>query len=332
MTKSPKGFRLGIVNPLSMIGTEVKALLFERGLHYDQIDLLGDSEEREGALTEIGDEAAVVQVLSESAIEPLDIVFFCGPGEANAPWISFAQDSDCLVIDLSSPQLESSEGIPVVAGVNAENLIKDTGLVVSAHPAAIPLVLLADRVMALTPIRTASATVIQPASHFGKNGIDELFQQTIQSLNMEGIPQEVFDRQAAFNIFPADNAAAIESLVRQQLTSILGHVPLAVTVVQGPTFHGHGISMFLETENAVSIDELRKALSRDESIQIEDDVPASTLDAAGRDALLVGRVTQDPNVENGYWVWAVCDNLRRGAALNAVLIAETVIRDFQWAN
>lgn len=332
MTKSPNGFRIGIVNPLTMVGTDVKALLFERGLHYDQIDLLDDTGEAGGALTEVGDEAAVVQELSEMTIEPLDIVFFCGSGETNARWIAYAEESECLAIDVSSPPYDPGDGIPVVAGVNDEDLVQPTGRVISAHPAAIPLILIADRVRALTPIRTASAAVIQPASQFGKEGIDELFQQTIQALNMEGIPQEVFDRQAAFNLFPADNALSVESLVRQQMAAILGTVPMAVSVIQGPTFHGHGISMFVETEDEVTADELRKALSRDETIQIEDDTPASIIDAGGRDAVLIGRVSKDPNVKNGYWIWAACDNLRRGAALNAVLIAETVIRDFEWAN
>lgn len=331
MPKSKKGFRIGIVNPTTLEGGEVKAILEERGFHYDQVDLFDATGEAEGALTDIAEEAAVVQPVTREGLEPLDIVFFTGPAAANASWIAAAEDLECLSIDLSTADAER-EGLPVVAGVNSDAITSDRGRIVSPHPAAIPLILVLDRVRAVAPIAAAAATILQPASRFGKDGIDELFQQTIQGLNMAPQPTEVFGRQSAFNLFPAAGAEGIERLVRADLVAVLGRLPVAVSLVQGPTFHGHSLSIFVRTETPVTEDQLRKSLLSIPSIEIEEDPPASTIDAGGRNAALLGRVSADPSVANGFWIWVVCDNLRRGAALNAVEIAEKVVSEFHWTN
>lgn len=331
MSKSSKGFRLGIVNPTTLVGGEVKAVLEEGGFHYDQVDLLDATGEDVGALTEIAEEAAVVQPISVADLEFLDIVFFTGSSEVNEKWIQAAEDANCLSIDLSDAT-GVRDGMPVVAGVNSDSIVQDTGRITSPHPAAIPLILVLDRIATISPVAHGAATIIQPASQFGKEGIDELFQQTMQSLNMTKLPMEVFDRQAAFNLFPAADAGLIETLIRSDVIAILGKQPVAVSLVQGPAFHGHSLSIFVETEKQVSIESLRSALDSIDAIEIEEEIPASTVDAGGRDAALVGKISRDLNVENGFWIWVVCDNLRRGAALNAVSIAERVVRDFRWTN
>jgi aspartate-semialdehyde dehydrogenase len=331
MPKSSRGFRIGIVNPLTLAGGEVKAILEERGFHYDQVDLLDSTGDETGALTGIGDEAAVVQPISELNLAPLDIVFFAGTIESNAQWIAAAEEAGCLSIDLSVADGER-EGLPVVAGVNSEAIVHDSGRIVSPHPAAVPLILVLDRIRTLSPIVSGTATIIQPASRYGKKGIDEIFQQTIQALNMASLPTEVFGRQATFNLFPAPDATRAEALIRSDVTAILGALPLAVSLVQGPAFHAHSITIFVRTAEPVDEDAVRRALGATSSIEIEEEVPASTVDAGGRDAALVGRVARDPGVENGLWIWVVCDNLRRGAAVNAVAIAEQVVREFQWTN
>jgi len=331
MPKSSKGFRVGIVNPSTLVGGEIKAILEERGFHYDQVDLLDSTGEEAGALTDIAEEAAVVQAISRAALEPLDIVFFTGSSEVNSERMSAADDAQCLSIDLSNGE-GAREGLPIVAGVNSNAIEEDRGRIVSPHPAAIPLILVLDRVRAVSPIVSAAATILQPASRFGKEGIDELFQQTIQALNMTKLPTDVFERQAAFNLFPSDDAASSEAVVRSDITAVLGHLPVAVALVQGPTFHGHSVSLFVRTEDPVTLDQIRLSLASIPALEVEDDPAASAIDAGGRDAALVGRISPDPAVENGFWIWVVCDNLRRGAALNAVEIAEKVVSDFHWTN
>jgi aspartate-semialdehyde dehydrogenase len=331
MPKSNKGFRVGIVNPSTLVGAEIKAILEERGFHYDQVDLLDSTGDDAGALTEVADEAAVVQQISRAGLEPLDIVFFTGPAASNAEWLAAADDAGCLSIDVSIADT-TREGIPIVSGVNSGSIADDRGRIVSPHPAAIPLILVLDRVRALSSISSGVATILQPASRFGKAGIDELFQQTIQALNMTKLPHDVFDRQAAFNLFPAADADRAESLVRSDLIGVLGRMPIALSLIQGPTFHGHSLALFVRTEEPITLDQLRRSLASVPSLEIEDDPPASSVDAGGRDAALVGRMSADPAVENGFWIWVVCDNLRRGAALNAVEIAEQVVSTFHWTN
>jgi aspartate-semialdehyde dehydrogenase len=331
MPKSSKGFRLGIVNPTTLVGSEVRALLEERGFEYDQVDLLDATGEQAGALTEIADEAAVVQPISEAELEPLDIVFFTGSAEINEKWLAAADDADCLSIDLSTA-LDAREGTPVIVGVNASSIESDKGRIVSPHPAAIPLILVLDRIAAVSPISSGTATIIQPASQFGRKGIDELYHQTVQSLNLKPLPTDVFSRQAAFNLFPAANAARAEAIIRSDMIAILGRQPIALSLVQGPTFHSHSLSLFVQTVDDVSDEALRAALSTGDAIVLEEEGAASTVDAGGRDAALVGRLSRDPAFDSGFWIWVVCDNLRRGAALNAVSIAERVVHDFRWTN
>lgn len=331
MPKSNKGFRLGIVNPTTLVGGEIKAVLEERGFQYDQVDLLDSTGEKAGSLTEIAAEAAVVQEISALNLEPLDIVFFTGPAKTNAKWIEAAEEARCLSIDISTSD-DAREGLPVVAGVNSDAITEDRGRIVSPHPAAIPLILVLDRIRTLSPVRAGAATIIQPASHFGKDGIDELFQQTVQSLNMAKLPTEVFDRQLAFNLFPAADAVHAEGLIRSDMTAVLGHMPVAVSLVQGPAFHGHSLSIFVQTADDVRAESLRDVLGSTGALEYDDEPPASTVDAGARDAALIGRISRDPGVENGFWIWVVCDNLRRGAALNAVAIAEQVVQEFHLTN
>jgi len=331
MPKSNKGFRIGIVNPSTLEGTEIKAILEERGFHYEQVDLLDATGENTGALTDIAEEAAIVQEISRASLEPLDIVFFTGPADLTSDWLVAADEAGCLSIDLSSSETER-EGLPVVSGVNSSEITEDRGRIVSPHPAAIPLILVLDRIRAVSPVSTAVATLVQPASRYGKDGIDELFQQTIQALNMTKLPTEVFDRQAAFNLFPAADAVREEGLIRSAVISVLGRIPVAVSLVQGPTFHGHSLSIFVRTEGPAAVEQLRTSLASIRALEIDEDPPASTVDAGGRDAALLGRISADPSIENGFWIWVVCDNLRRGAALNAVEIAEEVVAQFHWTN
>jgi aspartate-semialdehyde dehydrogenase len=159
----------------------------------------------------------------------------------------------------------------------------------------------------------------------GQPGVDELFQQTVNALNLQSIPKEVFDRQLAFNLYPAPGAGTVEAWAGAQLRSILSApLPVALSMTQGTIFHGHSFSIFILADGNITAAELRQSLTGREGLALgEDDV--STLDAAGKDEVQIGRVAADPQVPGGFWIWAVADNLRRSSALNAVLIAEAMI-------
>jgi aspartate-semialdehyde dehydrogenase len=321
--KSPAGLRVGIVNPLTLVGNEVKALLRSRDFPAAKIALLDSAGVDAGALTDIGDEAAVVAPIAQEGLDDLDLVFFCGPAAANADWIARSAEDDFIAIDLSRPSAE--EGRHVVAGVNLDSLAPGDEVLVSPHPIAVPIALILHQIATVTPVELCAATVVQPASEFDQEGVEELAQQTVSVLNLQTVPQKVFERQLAFNLYPAPERP--ETTIVSQVKGITdARLQLSVLVMQGTIFHGHTFSLFIKTREAIEPQRIVDALKANPALAFaEGDQQFGTTDAAGEDEVLITEVREDPHIRGGYWVWAVCDNLRRGSALNAVLVAEHVL-------
>jgi aspartate-semialdehyde dehydrogenase len=322
--KSPAGYRLGIINPLTLVGNEIKTILRERAFPFAKVALLDASGEQAGALTDVGDEPAVVASIAQEGLDDLDLVFFCGPAEPNRDWIARHTGDDFIAIDLSQPTT-SDEGKLAVAGVNLEELVQGDDVLVSPHPVAIPIALILHQIARVSPVVSCTATVVQPASEFDQVGVEELAQQTISVLNIHSVPKTVFDRQLAFNLYPA--LEHNEEFIVSQVKAITSpRIELALLVTQGTIFHSHTFSLFVKTKEDVKLTEIEEALKANPAIVFpEGDQQFGTIDAAGKDEVLIAEVRADRTIRGGFWVWAVCDNLRRSSALNAVLIAEKVL-------
>jgi aspartate-semialdehyde dehydrogenase len=322
--KSAAGYRLGIVNPLTLVGNEIKTILRERAFPYAKIVLLDSAGENAGALTEIDEQAAVVAPIAKEGLDDLDVVFFCGPAAANQQWIGRHGEDDFIAIDLSQPTM-TEDGKLAVAGVNLESIGDGDELLVSPHPIAIPIALILHQVATLSAIESCTASVVQPASEYEQKGIEELAQQTISVLNIQSVPQEVFDRQLAFNLYPA--AEHNEELIISQVRALsAARAELALFVTQGTIFHGHTFSLFVKTREPLGRAQILAALQANSAIAMQEgDQQFGTIDAAGKDEVLIAEVRPDASIAGGFWVWAVCDNLRRSAALNAVLVAEKAL-------
>ena len=322
--KSSAGYRIGIVNPLTLVGNEIKSVLRERAFPAGAVVLLDSTGKSVGALTEVGEEAAVVTAASDDELEDLDLVFFCGPPAANREWIDRYREDKFIAIDVSQPSTIES-GRLAIAGVNIDNLDENHQLLVSPHPVAIPIALLLHQIETLSQIESCTATVIQPASEFEQIGVEELALQTVSVLNVQPVPKEVFDRQLAFNLYPAleRNEEFIIDQIRQVMES---DAEIALLITQGTIFHGHTFSLFVKTRDALTSVDIGNRLRDNPAIALpEVDETFGTIDAAGKDQVLVAEVRTDPAIRGGFWVWAVCDNLRRSSALNAVLIAEKML-------
>ncbi|MBV9495512.1 MAG: hypothetical protein JOZ54_14780 [Acidobacteria bacterium] len=322
--KHATGYRIGIVNPLTLVGNEVKSILRERAFPFDRIALLDSSGEGAGSLTEIDEEPAVVAAVSAAELEDLDLVFFCGPPEGNRQWIERAAEDRFVAVDLSQPST-AEDGKLAVAGVNLEDVGASDEVIVSPHPIAIPIALILHQIETMAPIDLCTATVVQPASEFEQAGVEELAKQTISVLNIQTVPHEVFDRQLAFNLYPAveRNEEFVVGQIRQ-LIDLRTEVGLLIT--QGTIFHGHTFSLFLRAKEELTTDRILTAFRSNPIFAFaEGDQQFGTIDAAGKDEVLIAEVRQDGAIRGGFWVWAVCDNLRRSSALNAVLIAEKVL-------
>ncbi|HEY6141321.1 MAG TPA: Asd/ArgC dimerization domain-containing protein [Thermoanaerobaculia bacterium] len=321
--KHAAGYRIGIVNPLTLVGTEIQTILRERSFPLAKTVLLATGESA-GALTEADGEPVYVQPVSDDELEDLDLVFFCGPAEENREWLLRAGDDRFIAVDLSQPTTVEEARL-AVAGVNLEQLDGSERVVVSPHPVAIPIALVLHQIAQLGRVELCAATVVQPASEFEQAGVEELAQQTISVLNVHSVPKAVFDRQLAFNLYPA--LERNEELIVSQIRALIDvRTQMALLITQGTIFHGHTFSLFVKTEEELETREIEETLRANAAIALpEGDEQFGTIDAAGRDEVLVAEVRRDPAINGGFWVWAVCDNLRRSAALNAVLIAEKVL-------
>jgi aspartate-semialdehyde dehydrogenase len=322
--KSAAGYRLGIVNPLTLVGAEIQSILRERSFPFAKVVLLDSTGQATGALTEIGDEPAVVLAVSDNELEDCDVVFFCGPAHGNQEWVQRFDEDNFVAIDLSQPS-SAADGKLAVSGVNLEEIGSGDRLLVSPHPVAIPIAIILRQIELLGRVEMCTATVVQPASMFEQIGIEELARQTISVLNIQSVPQEVFDRQLAFNLYPAPERN--EEFITSQIRALTDpDTELALLVTQGTIFHSHTFSLFVKTKKDLDVDQITATLRANAAIAFaEGDQAFGTIDAAGKDEVLIAEVRPDASIRGGFWVWAVCDNLRRSSALNAVLVAEKVL-------
>jgi len=322
--KSPAGYQIGIVNPLTLVGSEIQTILRERSYPFAKIVLLDSSGKAAGALTAVDDEPAVVTAISDDELEDLDLAFFCGPASSNREWIERHAEDSFIAVDLSQPS-SVENGRLAVAGMNLDDLGAGERVLISPHPIAIPMAMVLHEIGTLSRIESCVASVVQPASEFGKAGVEELAQQAISVLNVRGVTKEVFDRQIAFNLYPAPERN--EEFVADQIRTLTGgDAEIALFVTQGTIFHGHTFALFVKTRDELTVEQIESRLRDNPAIALpEGDQAFGTIDAAGKDEILVAEVRHDAAIRGGVWVWAACDNLRRSSALNAVLVAEKVL-------
>lgn len=314
---------LGIVHPTNLLGQELRQVLEGPLTAADELRLLSDDETEVGTLTEIQGAATMVQRLGDRGLDEVEIAFFCGGIEASRPLLADLPEATTAII--LSPDATAADGRPVVAGVNAASA-RSGEVLLSPHPGAVLLAHLLQAVLPFSP-QAAVATLVQPASHLGKSGLDELFEQTRSILAFaQRRPEAVFGRQLAFNLYPPPAGAGgdLEAVVRQCLGREL---PVAVQLLQGGVFHGMAASLHVQLEEDPGLRSLREALAAhpDLHLEAEGDLDPGPVDAANRPGVLASGVRPAGDAPGAYWIWAVMDNLTTGGALNAAAIAEAVL-------
>jgi aspartate-semialdehyde dehydrogenase len=299
--------------------------------------VLLDEENAHGQLEQVADEIAIVQAIGVDAFDGMDFTFFCGTESLTRKYWRQALRSGSTVLDLSGA-LDQETGVVVRApwldlrGQGSEAAAVDlfTPAVVPAHPAALALALILDRLQQAAPVRVAFATLLQPASEFGRSAMDELHQQTVSLLSFQSLPRATYDAQAAYNLLAGlgesatISLSAAESRIRRHYEALGGGrwPALALQVISAPVFHGHTFSIAIELERPVDITVLEEALSGDHvDLVLEDTDSPSNLAATGQNDVLV-RLRTEPGPRNStqvsrLWLWAASDNLRL-LAQNAV--------------
>lgn len=316
--------RLAILAPTTLLGQEMRGLVDAHAERWAKVSLLTTDEEEAGTITESLHEPALVTLAGPDALHGIDLVFACGELEDDLAVIS-TRPPGCTAI-LLSPRATARDGRPMVAGWSPPAAAGE--VVVSPHPAAVALTHLLAPLHPLG-MEGAAATVVLPSSLYGAEGLEGLLEQTKDILAMTGKARpSVFNRQLAFNVFPAPDAPGdLAEMVRQAGDL---DVPVAIHVLQGAVFHGVACSVFVRFAADPGGDAVRAALAAASHVSLaEADLAAEeipgTIDAAAREDVLVGGVRPDPGYPAGYWLWAVVDNLTRGGASNALEIADTIV-------
>jgi aspartate-semialdehyde dehydrogenase len=325
-------YKIAVAGASSLLGRELKEALSESPLAAASFFLL-DAEEVQGQLEQVGDEVTFVQAIGADAFEHMDFTFFAGTEDLTRKHWRQALRSGSTVLDLSGA-LDQETGVLVRApwlGSAAVTPDLFTPAVVPAHPAALSLALVLERLQLAAPVRFAAATVLEPASEFGRAAMDELHQQTVTLLSFQGMPRAVYDAQVAYNLLSGLGESATVSLsaaearIRRHYESLsAGRWPaLALQVIHAPVFHGHTFSIAVELERAAEISALEEALSGEHvDLVLEDTDSPSNLAATGQNDVLVRLRPEAPgarlsNEISRLWLWAASDNLRLHAQ-NAV--------------
>jgi len=333
-------FKIAIVGATSLQGKELSEALADSVFGAAEVALI-DDEARAGQLEAAGDEATVVQRIDKGSFAHVDFAFFAGAREMTRKHWNEALNMGASVVDLSGA-LDDVPGVLVLtpwlgdelAVAEAEGISLSTPAIVAAHPAAVTLALMVSRLQGLSEVRSASATVLEPASEYGRKAIDELHQQTVALLNFQNLPKEVYETQVAFNLVPSFGVSRVlgesEARVRRHYELLRGGriADAGIQLLHAPVFHGTGLSVAIEFAERVPAGRVETALSGKHIEIAGDDVePPDNLRSAGQGDVVVSVRTQSGTKEasNRFWIWASFDNLKI-ASLNALACAMVLRR------
>jgi aspartate-semialdehyde dehydrogenase len=317
-------YKIAIAGASTLLGKELKDAISESPLAAATFLLL-DEDNALGQLDQVGDEITFVQPIVSDSFEHADFSFFCGSeGLTHKHWRQ-ALKAGSTVIDLSGA-LDQEPGVLVRSpwiGVDSAAADLFTPAVVPAHPAAVALGLLLERLQEAAPLRSAAATLLIPASELGRAAMDELHQQTVNLLSFQSLPRAIYDAQAAYNLLSGFGEAAkvnlgpLEARIRRHYEALgAGRWPfLALQAIAAPVFHGHTFSIAIELERPLDIPLIEDALSGDHvDLVFEDTDSPSNLAATGQNDVLVRMRTvrdgRNPAQASRLWLWAASDNLR----------------------
>jgi aspartate-semialdehyde dehydrogenase len=331
------GYKVAIVGATGNVGREMLDVLHERGFPVSTVVPLA-SRRSQGTEVSFGDKTLKVQALDHYDFSGTDIALMSAGGEVSKQWSPRIAAQGCVVIDNSSAWRYDAEVPLIVPEVNADAVAGFTKKNIIANPNCST----AQLVVALKPlhdrakIRRVVVATYQSVSGAGKDAMDELFNQTRAVFVSDPVEARKFPKRIAFNLIPhidvfmEDGYTKEEWKMMAETKKILDpSIRLTATCVRVPVFIAHSEAVNIEFENPITADEARDILREAPGcLVIDKREPGGYItphEAAGEDATYISRIREDATVENGLSMWVVSDNLRKGAALNAVQIAELLV-------
>ncbi len=333
-------YNIAVVGATGMVGKEIVKILEERKFPVGELRLLASTRSA-GTDAYFNGKKVSVKLLDDETFEDIDIGLFSPGASVSKIFAPKAAAAGCVVVDNTS-QFRMDADVPlVVPEVNPEDIALYTKKNIIANPNCSTI----QMVTALKPIhdqfvikRVVVATY-QAVSGAGKDAMKELSGQVRSLFSMKSPETKIFSQQIAFNCLPhidvflEDGSTKEEEKMVEETKKILDKkIKLTATAVRVPVFVGHSEAVNIETKKPVTVEEARSVLAAAPGVKVVDEVAKNVyptaIEASEEDEVFVGRIRIDPTVKNGLNMWIVSDNLRKGAALNAVQIAEILIKDY----
>ncbi len=331
-------YNVAVVGATGAVGEELRKILAERLFPVGELRLLA-SERSAGQRLEFCGRQVPVEVLDHDSFDDVDIALFSAGGSVSAQYAPVAVDAGAVVID-NTNCFRMDDDVPlVVPEVNAEKIAEHVHRGIIANPNCSTI----QMVVALKPLYDAAGitrvvvSTYQSVSGAGRRAMEELGRQALALFNSGEVECEQFPHQIAFNCIPQIDSFLPNGYTKEEMKMVWEtrkilddpDIRISATTVRVPVFCSHSESINVETRTKLSAADVRAILREAPGVLLQDDpqnndYPLAT-EAAGKDATYVGRIREDDSVENGINLWVVADNLRKGAALNAVQIAEILV-------
>jgi len=331
--------KVAIVGATGNVGREMLDILDERKFPADKVFALASSRSKGDAI-QFGNKELIVEDLSEFDFSNADIALFSAGGKISGEFAPLAAEKNCVVIDNSS-RFRMDPDVPlIVPEVNREAIAnyEKTKIIANPNCSTIQMVVALKPLHDLGTIKRVVVSSYQSTSGAGKAAMDELFEQTKGIYSNNSIEPEIFQTQISFNVIPqigpfvsSGYTEEEEKMINETKKILDNDIKVSATCVRVPTFIGHAESVNIEFENYISSEEASKVLAEAPGCLVDlDDKEsyATPIDCAGNDHTYISRIRNDDSVENGLNLWVVSDNLRKGAALNTIQIAEILEKDY----
>ncbi len=336
MLKKKSAYHVAVVGATGAVGTQMIETLEERKFPVQRLSPLASSRSAGGVVSFQGQELTV-ETLTKDSFAGVDIALFSAGTDVSREFAPIAAKAGAVVIDNSAAWRMEKDVPLVVPEVNPSDAVRHRGIIANPNCSTIQMVVALKPLHDQVRIRRVVVTTFQSVSGTGKEAMDELLDECKALLSFQEATPKVYPYQIAFNCLPhideflATGYTKEEMKMVNETRKIMGDASIQVTAttVRVPVYVGHSEAVNIETERKLTANEARAILSEAPGVIVYDD-PAHKLypmplDVAGKDEVYVGRVREDESIPNGLNLWIVADNLRKGAATNAVQIAEILI-------
>ncbi len=331
-----KNYNVAILGATGAVGTELLALLEERNFPLGELKLLA-SERSAGQSIKFAGKDLIIEAVTESSFDDVDIVLASAGGSISKKWLPIATKAGAVSIDNSSAFRMHPDVPLIVPEVNPEAAAQHKGIIANPNCTTILMAVAIYPLHQVQPIQRIVAATYQSASGAGARAMDEVKVQSQAILNGEPAIPEILPYPLAFNLFPHNSPMTDNSYCEEEMKmvnethKIFGDhdIRITATCVRVPVLRAHSEAINLEFAHPFNPDKAREILATANGVRLVEDFSKNyfpmPIDASGKDDVLVGRIRQDISHPNGLELWLCGDQIRKGAALNAVQIAELLI-------